>query len=364
MNTVLIVDDITENITLLRKMLKQESYAVMAAKSGASALKMISVKTPDLILLDIMMPDMDGFETCAELKKNPDTAEIPVIFISAKDEMDSVLKGFDLGAVDYIVKPFHHQEVLARVNVHLQLQSFIESRDGLIRTLENTIKMRNDFFAGLSHELRTPLNAIIGYSDILQDDFDGETLSDLKKISQAGSYLMKIIDNILDFSKIEADKMPVNVEEVDLPAFMNAIVSNVDCLVKKNANQLHLDHTNLPDQIFTDELRLQQIMLNLLSNACKFTKNGQISIRFLQSESTFQIFVSDTGIGLSTQQIGRLFHPYTQAHDDINKKYGGTGLGLALSKRFCQMLKGDLTVTSQLGQGSTFVVSLPLGHVF
>ncbi|MCT7980125.1 sensor histidine kinase [Laspinema olomoucense] len=224
---------------------------------------------------------------------------------------------------------------------------------------------KSQFLANMSHELRTPLNAIIGYSEILQEE--GEDLesdeinADLAKIESAGRHLLGLINDILDLSKIEAGKMELYLESFQVPVTLQEIVFTVQPLVQKNGNQLQVDCQPEIGSMYADVTKVRQILFNLLGNACKFTHQGTIFLRVFQKEGEMIVFeVRDTGIGMTREQLDKLFQPFTQADTSTTRKYGGTGLGLTIAKQFSQMMGGDITVDSELGKGSTFTIHLPL----
>ena len=232
--------------------------------------------------------------------------------------------------------------------------------------LANDAKSR--FLASMSHELRTPLNAIIGYSEMLEEDADaaGQTdfIPDLQKIRGAGRHLLTLINDILDLSKIEAGRMELYVEPFEVRKVIDDVVTTVQPLVDRNGNRLVLDCSDDLGAMRSDQTRLRQILLNLLSNACKFTEGGTITLAAVRTGSGPEggglVFrVSDTGIGMTPEQMARLFEAFTQAEASTSNRYGGTGLGLAISRRFCRMMGGDVTVDSAPGRGSTFTVTLP-----
>jgi signal transduction histidine kinase/CheY-like chemotaxis protein/HAMP domain-containing protein len=225
---------------------------------------------------------------------------------------------------------------------------------------------KSQFLANMSHELRTPLNAIIGYSEILQEDAaDGgqeQLVPDLKKIEGAGRHLLGLINDILDLSKVEAGKMDVFIEEIDISSLIDEVRSIITPLVAKNGNTLELCLADQIGGMRTDRTKVKQCLLNVLSNASKFTQNGKLTVeveRLGTDRSMVQIRVSDTGIGMNEEQLGRLFQAFSQADASTTKKFGGTGLGLAITRHFCRLLGGDITVTSQAGKGSTFTIVLP-----
>jgi signal transduction histidine kinase len=221
----------------------------------------------------------------------------------------------------------------------------------------------------MSHELRTPLNAVIGYSEMLeelaQEEDRQEFVPDLRRIHSAGSHLLSLINDILDLSKIEAGKMEVHIETVAVPPLIQDVLSTVKPLAEKNDNVLEVRSLAAPAAVEADGIRLKQVLLNLLSNACKFTRHGRITLEVesqAENGASWALFrVKDTGIGMTAEQLARLFQPFTQADGSTSRKYGGTGLGLALSRHFCRSMRGDVTAESEPGAGSAFTVRLPLG---
>jgi len=251
---------------------------------------------------------------------------------------------------------------------------------------------KSSFLANMSHELRTPLNAIIGYSEILQEEVedleidDEDIVSDLRSITTAGRHLLSIISDILDFSKIEAGKMDLVLEEFDVAALIYELESTVQPLVEKNTNTLKVECSLNLGKMYADQTKVRQVLLNLLSNAAKFTHQGTIVLTVNRQDSPFSELqneaereaesinnlsdptawicfrVSDTGIGMTEEQIQNIFQPFTQADESTTKRYGGTGLGLAITRRFCQMMGGDITVESRPNEGSTFTIDLPASN--
>jgi adenylate cyclase len=227
-------------------------------------------------------------------------------------------------------------------------------------------RTKSQFLANMSHELRTPLNAIIGYSEILQEDATDngqeQLIPDLKKIEGAGRHLLGLINDILDLSKVEAGKMDVFIEDVDISSLLDEVKSIITPLVAKNGNTLDLRLGENLGNMRTDRTKVKQCLLNVLSNASKFTKDGKLTVEVLRLETdrtTIQMKISDTGIGMSEEQLGRLFQAFSQADASTTKKFGGTGLGLAITRHFCRLLGGDISVASRVGEGSTFTIILP-----
>ncbi|MBI4322383.1 MAG: response regulator [Chloroflexi bacterium] len=232
---------------------------------------------------------------------------------------------------------------------------------------EAATRAKSEFLANMSHELRTPMNAIIGYSEMLMEEAEDagqpEYLPDLEKINVAGKHLLQLINDILDLSKIEADKLELHLEKFSLTPVIQDVVGTIQPLVSKNANMLDLRLADDLGTVYADITRVRQVLFNLLSNACKFTEHGTVRLDGLRETvdgADWIVFaVRDTGIGMTPEQMGKLFQKFTQADASTTRKYGGTGLGLAISKRFCEMMGGDIFVESEVGKGSTFTVRLP-----
>ncbi|MHC9542710.1 MAG: response regulator [Vulcanimicrobiota bacterium] len=277
----------------------------------------------------------------------------------------------------------HMEEELRRLNENLEglvaarteelrcsmaeLERTTEEAKEAKAAAESANKTKSRFLASMSHELRTPLNAILGYSEMLmeeaEDDGNESAASDLKKIHAAGKHLLSLINDVLDLSKIEAGKMEIYIENFDIKAMIRDVVSTIEPLVSRNANTLDLTCPEDIGSMRSDLTKVRQGLFNLLSNACKFTKEGTVFLsaqRERRDNREFIIFqVRDTGIGITQEQMGRLFEAFTQADSSTSRQYGGTGLGLAITRQFSQMMGGDVTVESEYGKGSTFTILLP-----
>ena len=228
-------------------------------------------------------------------------------------------------------------------------------------------QIKSNFMANMSHELRTPMNAIIGYCELLMEIYEGkdtETVDDLSKIHVSAKHLLKLIDDILDLSKIEAGKIELDYSYISLKDILAEVSKTIYPKLKEQKNELivNIDPEIVPD--YFDEVKLKQVLLNLVSNACKFTHSGAISIdAYLRKESDahyYIIDVRDSGIGMTEKQCAEVFKPYTQADSSTTKKYGGTGLGLTISKNYCEMMGGRIEVSSEIGKGSEFKVIIPV----
>jgi len=262
-----------------------------------------------------------------------------------------------------LIETFADQAVIAIENVRL----FDEIQDKS-RQLAEASERKSQFLASMSHELRTPLNAIIGLTEMMVTNaarFGTEkALEPLRRVNAAGTHLLGLINEVLDLSKIEAGKLELNLESIDLTRLIDEVIGTAGQLAEKNKNRLTVEAQDNVAAFNADSLRLKQILLNLLSNACKFTKDGEVTLRVRKvadGRDWVELAVADTGIGLTAEQQAKLFQDFTQADSLTARRYGGTGLGLALSRKLARMMGGDVTVTSELGKGSVFTVRLPGG---
>ncbi|MDM8547255.1 response regulator [Candidatus Venteria ishoeyi] len=362
--TILIVDDALLNLAFASEVLTKNGYQVLLARSGIEALKIATKQMPDLILLDINMPEWDGFETCRRIKRESLLTPIPIIFFSTLKTASDRLLAFDVGAVDYVDKPCEKEELLARVRTHVNLYLLTRQLQTEKKRAEAANITKSQFLANMSHELRTPLNAIIGYSEMLYEDAEEREIEDfpqdLNKIQTAANHLLSLINDILDLSKIESGKMALSLETFALKDLIQDIHAPAKMLAGKKNNQLEIIGADEVKEIHADRMKLRQILFNLLSNSAKFTEAGLIRLNIQCQAKQISFQVSDDGIGMTPQQRCRLFQPFTQADSSTTRRYGGTGLGLAISREFTEMMGGKLQVESHFGEGTTFTLQLPL----
>ncbi len=358
---ILIVDDMPINLELMKSILFGKEYMIVTSKTGTSAMAKANANVFDLILLDIVLPDIDGFEICRQIKNGTKNQETPIIFLTAQREKESIIKGFQLGAVDYILKPFSDEELLARVNLHLALKKTQEELKEARNVAEGLAKAKAMFLANMSHEIRTPLNGIVGMVDILKNtDLDEQQKEFLDIVDVSSENLLMIINDILDYSKIEAgqiafEKIKFNIrQEIDEVKKLLYYKSNE----KKLEFSIEVD-SKVPKMLLGDPLRLKQVLINLSNNAIKFTTEGFVKIKVSLEKAIVQQYklyfeVQDSGIGISKENQKKLFQSFSQADASTTRKYGGTGLGLAISKKLTQLMNGEIGVNSVEGEGATF----------
>ena len=374
-NTILIVDDEKLNLVVLSDILSRE-YTIYLTQSGRTAIEMAKKYLPDLILLDIVMPDMNGFDVLSVLKNSDETKKITVIIITGLESVEDEEKGLALDAADFIYKPFSDKVVQSRVQNQIQIVNHIRELVILQKDLKAAVNAaeaaniaKSSFLARMSHEIRTPLNAVLGISEIQLQD---ETIShDIKeaftRIYSSGKLLMGIINDILDISKIEAGKLELMPSQY---LVSNMINDTVFLNMIKYENKpiefiLNVDE-NIPSELFGDELRIKQILNNLLSIAFKYTSAGEVELSFsadvIGGFVTLIITVRDSGQGMMKEQLDKLFDEYSRFNMEANRTTEGTGLGMSITHNLIQMMNGIIMAESEFGKGSVFTVRLPQGN--
>ncbi len=401
--SILIVDDRPENLLALEAILEPLGQTMVRASTGPEALKQVLVLDPAVILLDVQMPGMNGFEVAEIIKSRERSRTIPIIFLSAISKEDAyVFKGYSMGAVDYVFKPFNPDVLRSKVAVFVDLflkqrelgrqsellresqkrELELEHRTSLLEAearsaaklsqmneelhrrqvaLEQAMGARNRFYASMSHELRTPINAVIGYSTIMLDNIYGplnvKQKEGLQRSLKAARHLLELVNDVLDLSKIEAGKIELSLQPVMFPSLIEDLFVTVRPLADEYGSTLSLDTEGERFNIVSDPRRVRQILLNLLSNAIKFGEGKPIRVLCKQCEDkSAEIEVIDQGVGIAQDDIARIFEEFVQVSES---KQPGTGLGLPISRRLAQLLDGTLTVHSAPGEGSAFRLTLP-----
>ncbi|OQY56992.1 MAG: hypothetical protein B6245_17645 [Desulfobacteraceae bacterium 4572_88] len=380
-NVILIIDDNAANIGVIVDYLKEYGFETVVARNGTMGIKRARFSRPDLILLDVLMPDINGFETCRRLKTDNITKNIPVIFMTALSEVEDKVKGFSVGGVDYVTKPIQQQEVLARVRTHLMLQAqnrqlkhqaielqhAKELAECARSVAEDANRAKSTFLANMSHELRTPLNAILGFSQLMtrSDHLSPEDLENISIISRSGEHLLTLINDVLDMSKIEAGRITLNEQSFDLYRLLDDLENMWRMRAEdKNLQLIFKRSPDVPRYIRADDVKLRQVLINLISNAIKFTKQGGISLQVsvtntspydmeCKGQKNLHFEVEDTGPGIASEEWKSLFEPFIQTKSGRDSQEG-TGLGLPISQKFVQLMGGGMTFSSEIGRGTVF----------
>nr|WP_242508580.1 response regulator [Rhodocyclus purpureus] len=383
---VLAVDDSPQNLLVVGTLLSPY-YRVRTANSGRLALQLATqAPFPELILLDVMMPEMDGYEVIAQLKADPATREIPVIFLTAMDSTKDEEKGLALGAVDYITKPLHKEILLSRVRTHVglfrsrqalerysdELELRVEERTQelaqALRAEESASRARSVFLSNISHEIRTPLSVVIGLAELLKKDItQPEPMRKLDQLCANAEHLLALINDTLDLSKIESGQLTLERTEFCLASVVEKVMNSFAERAREKGLQLSADVAASISELHLlgDPLRLSQVLINLVGNAVKFTERGSVrlDIRRVSEEAggvRLCFSVADSGCGISAADQAHIFERFLQLDASTTRRHGGSGLGLAISQHLVSMAGGSIRVDSQPGSGSTFSFELLL----
>jgi two-component system, sensor histidine kinase and response regulator len=361
---ILIVDDIPANLKVLGDILKGEGYKVRPVPGGTMALAVAEKEKPDLILLDIMMPDMDGFEVCRRIKEKKKLRDIPIIFISALNDTKDVVKAFKSGGVDFITKPFQAEEVTARVNTHLKLYLQSIQLKEQSKSLQELNATKDKFFSIIAHDLRGPLGGFMGLSEMLVNEsmsFTDDQKKEMNKaLSRSSRNIFNLLENLLEWSQMQHGQTVFKPCETNL---LQLVTEGISVLTESTRNKgisLVIDISD-NQMVYADTNMLQSVIRNLVSNAIKFTPNGGIvSVTSnLTDTNTSVITVSDTGIGMNNEMISNLFRLNVNSGRSGTAGEHSTGLGLLLCKEFVERHGGELWVESEEGKGSLFCFTVP-----
>ncbi|MBI2378149.1 MAG: response regulator [Deltaproteobacteria bacterium] len=389
---LLAVDDSPTYLEELGEQLREEGYHVTLARSGVEALELLTERTVDCILLDLVMPGLSGQETCRRIKHAPEWRDIPLVMLTAREDRDAMIEGINAGADDYIAKSADFDVLKARLRAQLRRKHFEDEnrriREKLVRReaevsytraleqanrelaiakeqAERSSRFKSSFLANMSHELRTPLNSIIGFAELL---YDGQVSPDMPEhheflgdILTSGRHLLQLINDVLDLSKVEAGRLEFHPERVSLGTLIGEVLAVLRTAASEKQIRIATEIDPSVAEVSIDPARLKQILYNYLSNALKFTPpGGRIELRARPEGTTaFRVEVEDTGIGISEGDVHRLFAEFEQLDAGSAKKHAGTGLGLALTKRLAEAQGGSVGARSTLGVGSTFHAVLP-----
>ena len=361
-SSLLVVDDNPDSLSLLTEMLKRHGFRVRPIPDGKSVLEAVISEPPDLILLDISMPEMNGYEVCEQLKAHEHFSEIPVIFISGLNNPMDKVKAFSFGGIDYITKPFNFEELEARITMQLELcqqRQLLRERYEQLTQLE---KLRDNLVHMMIHDMRSPLGGIYGFLELLEMT-DGENLSVngrkyLKTVMDSLMTLMEMANSILDVSRMESGEIQMNQTMCDLLEIVNKVIVKVESL--KGTRQILLEAPDEPAFIMADSQLIFRVIQNLLDNAIRFTpKDGQIFLKILSDDAVTRVVVEDTGRGIPLKYLNRVFEKFGQVPELQDNARYSTGLGLTFCKLAIEAHGGNIGVNSTEGKGSSFWFELP-----
>jgi signal transduction histidine kinase len=369
---ILIVDDDFVLRMMMRGELEHEGYAVFEAVDGEEALALCGERQFDLLIVDVVMPRMNGFELCQALRAKSETTFTPILMATGLDDVASISRAYDAGATDFIAKPLTWVMLIHRVRYMLRagraFAAFRENQGRLLKAIEaaeTANRSKTEFLANMSHELRTPLNAIIGFSELIRERLYGpikdKYLEYIVHISESGMHLLSIIDDILEYSKAEVKRLVLSEEELDVAM----VVTQSASVIEEMARKAEIDYrvTVAPDlpRFRGDPVKLRQILINLLGNAVKFTPaGGAITLEAgRDKEGGLYFAVRDTGIGIPADMMAIAMAPFGQIESSLARRNGGTGLGLPLSTALVELHGGTLVLTSEVGKGTEARASFP-----
>ena len=361
---ILIVDDVVSNVLLLKILLANEKFQVCTASNGNMCIEMAKSEHPDLILLDVMMPDLNGFDTAVILKKDPETQEIPIIFLTALNNPSDLVKGFQVGANDFLTKPFNKEELVMRVMHQIQLVAakriIIRQNEELKRTISNRDKM----YSVIAHDLRSPMASIrmvlnLAVNVVSKDIVGEEIFGLLDKANRESEETHDLLDNLLKWTKSQTGRLSVVYQELDLDDIVPGVVDIFRMIAEMKKIELKYIPADEKLIVHADNDMIKTIIRNFLSNAVKFTPEGKSVEVFYKREGDFaRISVRDHGVGIEPDRVEAIFHTGETTYGTGGEE--GSGLGLQLCQDFARKNGGDARVESTLGEGSTFSFTIPL----
>lgn len=362
---ILIVDDVMSNVLLLKVLLTNEKFAIATASNGRQALEQVEKENPDLVLLDVMMPDMSGFEVAQHLKSNPNTADIPIIFLTALNSTADIVKGFQVGANDFISKPFNKEELIIRVTHQISLVAAKRLILSKTEELQRTIAGRDKLYSVIAHDLRSPMGSIKIVLNMLilnlpSEKIGAEMYELLTMANQTTEDVFSLLDNLLKWTKSQIGKLNVVYQDVDLVEVTDGVIeifSMVASLKKIRIREMKPEKM----MVNADIDMLKTVVRNLLSNAIKFSKeNSEVLVKMEEVDGMAVVSVQDYGCGISEEGQKKLLHTDTHFSTFGTNNEEGSGLGLLLCKDFVVKNGGKLWFTSKEGEGSIFSFSIPV----
>ena len=361
---ILIVDDVVSNVLLLKILLSNEKFQVCTASNGNGCIEMTKKEHPDLILLDVMMPDISGFDTAVILKKDEETKDIPIIFLTALNTPSDLVHGFQVGASDFLTKPFNKEELVMRVMQQISLvaaKRLIEKKNA---ELQATLNNRDKMYSVIAHDLRSPMASIRMVLNLVVQSASPETVGPelytlLDQANRESEEVHDLLDNLLKWTKSQTGRLSVVTQDLDLNDIIPGVVDIFEMIAQTKKIKLNLQHTDQPLVVRADNDMLKTVVRNFMSNAIKFSPEGSsIDIKMSVEGDFAKISVRDHGVGIAPERLGSIFRKGETTYGTGGEE--GSGLGLQLCQDFAQKNGGDCTVESVVGEGSTFSVLVPL----
>lgn len=360
---VLIVDDIPENLQVLSSILHEKGIEISFATNGEQALESVRYNKPDLILLDIAMPGMDGFEVCKILKSEKETYDIPVIFLTARTGSEDIIKGFEAGAIDFVTKPFNAKELTTRVFTHIELKKSKDTISTQNLQLKKLNQTKDKLLSIVAHDLKNPFNALIGFAEMLieRDDIPPQQLKKFHQyILQAAQQGYSLLENLLSWSRNQMNALKWQPEYIPTNTLINDIIEQYASIAKIKGIKLK-SKTKNNYRVFADKRMVTIVLRNLVANALKFTpEGGEIILDTIPANNSIAFSVSDTGVGIAPEEQKKLFNADIHYSTTGTNNESGTGLGLLLCKEFVERNSGTISVESTENSGSRFTFNLPL----
>jgi len=357
---ILIVDDTPDNLRLLSAMLTKQGFEVRKALNGPAAIASTQADAPDLILLDIKMPEMEGYEVCQHLKADPRTRDVPVIFISALDDVLDKVRAFAAGGIDYVTKPFQEAEVLARIESQLQIQRLQRQLIAQNKELARSNDELEQFAYIVSHDLQQPLQSITGYAKLMllkyRDNMDETAHDYLNRMIDSGARMQRLIQDLLAYAQVGKPLQEFTL--IDCNQIIEQVLENLGTAIRERS--VNISYDSLPT-VYGNETQLVQLFQNLIGNAIKFTNSQvtpQIKISVSHQDDCWCFGIHDNGIGIDSQNLELIFEVFHRAHSA--KQFPGTGIGLATCKKIVENHEGKIWVESQLNAGTTFYFTLAI----
>jgi two-component system sensor histidine kinase/response regulator len=361
---ILIVDDVMSNVLLLKILLTNEKFQVCTANCGKACIEQARKEHPDLVLLDVMMPDISGFDTAVIMKKDPELKEIPIIFLTALNTPADLVKGFQVGANDFLTKPFNKEELVMRVMQQISLvaaKRIIEKQNAELRA---TLSNRDKMYSVIAHDLRSPMASIRMVLNLVVQSATPESVGPelyalLDQANRESEEVHDLLDNLLKWTKSQTGRLNVVTQDLDLNDIIPGVVDIFEMIAATKNIKLNLQHTGGPLVVRADNDMLKTVVRNFMSNAVKFSPEGSTIEIIMSSDGDFaKVSVRDHGVGISADRLGSIFHKGETTYGTGGEE--GSGLGLQLCQDFARKNGGDCMVESTEGQGSTFSVTIPL----